>query len=134
VAADRETDRKRRVLLAEDDESARRALAKSLRGLELEVVEVVDGGRLLVAIAAHYKGERHPEDVDLVITDVRMPVCSGLDVFRGIRAAHWKTPVIIMTAYETKEVRDVVATLGAVLLHKPLDLDVFESTVMRLLG
>jgi CheY-like chemotaxis protein len=134
VVLEPRTPRKKRVLLAEDDDSARRALAKSLRGLDLDVVEVVDGGRLLVAVASHYKGERHPEDVDLVITDVRMPVCSGLDVFKGIRAAHWKTPVIIMTAYETKEVRDVVATLGAVLLHKPLDLDVFESTVVRLLG
>jgi DNA-binding response OmpR family regulator len=123
----------KRVLLAEDDKSSRSVLAKTLRALGCEVIEVDDGGRMLVAIASHYKGSLHPEDLDLVITDVYMPVCSGIDVFKGLRAAHWRTPVIVMTGHETKEVRDAVAMLDAVLLLKPLDLDVFEATVMELL-
>lgn len=124
----------KRVLLAEDDPSARCALAKSLREMGLDVIEVDDGGRMLVAVTAHYRGSLRPDDLHLVITDVRMPVMSGLDIFKGLRAAHWRTPVIVMTAHETKEVRDTVAMFGATLLLKPLDLDVFEATVRALLS
>lgn len=124
----------KRVLLAEDDASSRVVLAKTLRALGCDVVEAGDGGRLLVAITAHYKGSLRPEDLDLVITDVCMPVCSGIDVFKGLRAAHWHTPVVVMTAYETREVRETVALFDAVLLLKPLDLSVFERTVTELLA
>jgi DNA-binding response OmpR family regulator len=123
----------KRVLLAEDDASARTILAKVLRQMGLDVVETDDGGRLLVAITSYYKDGRSPEDLDLVITDVRMPVMSGLDVFKGLRVAHWKLPVIVMTAYESREVRDAVSRYGASLLIKPLDLDELESLVTRLL-
>ena len=123
----------KRVLLAEDDASARTILAKVLRQMGLDVVETDDGGRLLVAITSYYKNGRSPEDLDLVITDVRMPVMSGLEVFKGLRAAHWKLPVIVMTAFESQEVRDAVSRYGASLLIKPLDLDELESLVTRLL-
>ena len=126
--------RGKRVLLAEDEPVARRALAKALREMGLEVVEVDDGGRMLVAITNHYKDNHTPDELDLVVTDVRMPVFSGIDVFKGLRAAHWTTPVIVMTAYpDAREVREAVERLDAVLMPKPLDLDTFEQTVRELL-
>lgn len=123
----------KRVLLAEDDTAARRILARILRQMGLDVVEVADGGRMLVEITSLYKNGRSPLELDLIVTDVRMPVMSGLDAFKGVRAAHWHTPVIIVTAYETPDVRDTVERFGASLLVKPLDLDEFESTVRRAL-
>ncbi|HSO36367.1 MAG TPA: response regulator [Labilithrix sp.] len=123
----------KRVLLAEDDASARTVIAKVLRALGLDVIETNDGGRLLVAITSHYKNGRSPDDLDLVITDVRMPVMSGLEIFKALRVAHWTLPVIVMTAYESPEVTDAVARYGATLLIKPLDLDVLERLVKRLL-
>jgi DNA-binding response OmpR family regulator len=99
----------------------------------LEVITSDDGGRMLVAIADQYKAGRTPEDVHLVVTDVVMPVMSGLDVLKGLRAAHWKTPVIVMTAFATEDVRDAVGKLGAVLLVKPVTLEVLQSTVRELL-
>ena len=42
----------KRVLLAEDDASARSIIAKVLREMGLEVSEIDDGGRLLVAITS----------------------------------------------------------------------------------
>lgn len=125
---------KKRVLLAEDDPVARRILARALREMGLDVVEVGDGGRMLVAITSHYKDGRSPLDLDLIVTDVRMPVMSGLDAFKGVRAAHWRTPVIIVTAYETDEVRDVVMRFGATLLVKPIDLETFEAKVREALA
>jgi DNA-binding NtrC family response regulator len=123
----------KRVLLAEDDVSARTVIAKVLRAMGLEVIEIHDGGRLLVAVTSYYKDGRSPDDLDLVITDVRMPVMSGLEIFKGLRVAHWKLPVIVMTAFETAEVTDAIARYGAVLLIKPLDLEALESLVRRML-
>jgi len=124
----------KRVLLAEDDAGTRWIMAKALRSMGLDVVETPDGGRMLVAVTAHYRDGRSPEDLDLVVTDVNMPVVGGLDVFMAMRAARWKTPIIVVTGHATPEVRRSVDRLGAVLLVKPLDLAVFEATVRTLLG
>jgi DNA-binding response OmpR family regulator len=123
----------RRILLAEDDESARHAVAHALRALGADVIETSDGGRMLVAITSQYKDGRTPQELDLIIADVRMPVVSGIDVFKGLRAAAWRTPVIIVTAYDTPEVRDVVDRFGAVLLLKPFELEDLERAVEGLL-
>jgi DNA-binding response OmpR family regulator len=123
----------KRVLLAEDDGSARCIIAEVLRAMGLDVIETADGGRMLVAVASYYKDGRTPDDLDLVITDVRMPVMSGIEIFKGLRTAHWKVPVIVMTAWATDEVRDATSRYGAALLIKPLDLDELETVVKRLL-
>ena len=124
----------KRVLLADDDPGTREVVAEVLRDMGLEVLTSDDGGRMLVAIASQYKSGNTPDDVQLVVTDVVMPVMSGIDVLKGLRAAHWKTPVIVMTAFATNEVRDAVEKLGGVLLVKPVDLHVLESTVRDLIS
>lgn len=123
-----------RILLAEDDASSRRALAVVLRDLGLDVQELTDGGRLLVTIGAQYKDVDTPDAFDVIVSDVRMPVVSGLDIFRVVRAAHWATPVLLMTAYPNAEVEDAAMKLGAKLLVKPFDLDVFERIVLQLVA
>jgi len=127
-------DRKPHVILAEDDADLRAALIDVLRALGTEVEAVVDGGRFLVSVASQYNDGRTPKQVDLIVTDVRMPVCSGLDILDGIRAARWTTPVIIMTGLTTPMVHAKAAKLGATLLLKPLDLKTFEATVLDLLA
>lgn len=124
----------KRVLLADDDPCTREVVAGILSDMGLEVVTSDDGGRMLVAIASQYKSGNTPEDVQLVVTDVVMPVMSGIDVLKGLRAAHWKTPVIVMTAFATNDVREAVQKLGGVLLVKPVDLDVLENTVRDLIS
>jgi DNA-binding response OmpR family regulator len=124
--------RRPRIILAEDDVAPRELLAKVMRALGADVEAAVDGGRFLVAIASQYNVGHAPEDIDLIVTDIRMPVVSGLDVVEGLRAAHWRTPVILMTAHATPAIHEKAAKLGATLLIKPLDLDVFEETVRAL--
>jgi DNA-binding response OmpR family regulator len=124
----------KRVLVAEDDESARRAIALALRAMGLDVVETGDGGTMLAAVTSHYKDGRTPEDLDLIVTDVHMPVLDGLEVFRCVRAAHWVTPTIIVTGDDAPDVRRMAARLGAIVLSKPLDLDALEAAVRDLLA
>lgn len=97
-----------------------------------DVREASDGGRLLIAMTAQL---REPdEEVDLVISDIRMPVCSGLEILEGLRQAHRKIPVILMTAFGDDETRATANRLGAVLLDKPFALEDLREAVRALLS
>jgi DNA-binding response OmpR family regulator len=122
-----------RVLVAEDDPEMRRLVADALRKDGYEVIEEPDGGRLLVRIAAIYAFRSTADPFDLIVSDIRMPVCSGLDILKGLRDAHWHTPVILMTAFGDDETRARAEKLGALLFDKPFALAALRSTVRRLL-
>ncbi len=123
-----------RVLVAEDDVEMRRMVADALRKDGHTVVEEPDGGRMLVRIAAIYAFRRTADPFDLIVSDIRMPVCSGLDIVQGLREAHWKTPVILMTAFGDDETRARAERLGALLFDKPFTLSALRATVRRLLA
>jgi len=123
-----------RVLVAEDDEDGREMLAVALREIGAEVDLVENGGRFLVAIASQYRDGNILPPPDLIVTDVNMPVCSGLSVFEALRAAHWATPVIVVTGCDTPAARQSAAKFGATFLLKPIDLDVFQKTALRLMS
>ena len=119
-----------RVLVAEDDVEMRRLLVEALRADGYDVREAADGGRLLVEITAQYA---HPElEVDLIVSDIRMPVCTGLEILRGLRTAHWLTPVILMTAFGDDDTRADAESLGAILFDKPFAIDDLRTAVMNL--
>jgi two-component system nitrogen regulation response regulator GlnG len=123
-----------RVLIAEDDADAREALCLALRQTGAEVDAVADGGRLLVALASHYRPGSATPMPDLIVTDVIMPVCSGLSVFEALRAAHWSTPVIVISAIDSPTVRSSAASNGATFMLKPIDLGTFLRTAQRLIA
>ena len=82
-----------RLVLAEDQTMVRDAFA-ALLSLEddLEVVAAVaDGAAALEAVAAHAP--------DIVVTDIEMPVMSGLDLAAAIAAEHPRTRVMIVTTF-----------------------------------
>jgi two-component system response regulator HydG len=123
-----------RVLLAEDDADGLEALSTALRGVGFEVETVADGGRLLVALGAHYRPGSAGRPPDLIVTDVIMPVCSGLSIFEALRAAHWTTPVIVISAVDSPAVRSSTSFFGATFMRKPIDLDTFLRTAQRLIS
>jgi DNA-binding NtrC family response regulator len=123
-----------RVLLAEDDENGREALSIALRRWGADVEAVADGGRLLVAIGAYYRDGNTSPPLDLLVADVCMPVCSGVSVFEAIRAAHWTTPVILISGKDDPAVRSSAAHYGATFMAKPLDLGLLLETAERLIA
>jgi DNA-binding response OmpR family regulator len=119
------------VLVAEDDAEMRRLVVEALREDGYDVDEAGDGGRLLVKITAQY---RNPSaEVDLIIADIRMPICTGLQVVAGLRDAHWTIPVILMTAFGDHDTHASAEALGAVLFDKPFAIDDLRTAVMNLL-
>lgn len=106
-----------RILVAEDDDAMRTLVAEVLRAEDYDVIEAADGRELFW----HVERALADGGLDLVISDVRMPVYTGLDVveawsgFKGPR-------VLLMTAFADPELRQRVTDLGIVLLDKPFPL------------
>jgi len=119
------------VLLAEDDSELRTLVADTLRSDGFQVVEARDGFELLdrIEAAIAWGGRSHPP-ISLVITDVRMPGMSGVDVLTILRCAYWATPVILVSAFADATLRREARELGATaVLAKPFDLDELRDAV-----
>jgi DNA-binding response OmpR family regulator len=71
-------------------------------------------------------------DVDLIISDIRMPICSGLQILQALRDARWSVPVILMTAFGDEGTRDRAEGLGAIFFDKPFAIDDLRTAVRNL--
>jgi DNA-binding response OmpR family regulator len=90
-----------RVLLAEDDDELRSAVAHGLCEVGFAVDEAPDGEHALQSALAN--------DYDLIVLDLMMPKRHGLDVCRLLRESGRHTPVLMLTALDA--VGDRVAGL-----------------------
>jgi DNA-binding NtrC family response regulator len=102
------------ILVVEDKESLRTMLRKTLESHGFTVDEAADA----------YEARRRLQAVRylVVLTDLKLPAGSGLDVLREAREADPDTPVIIMTAYGTVEEAVKAMKDGAAdFLTKPVD-------------
>jgi CheY-like chemotaxis protein len=102
-----------RILIADDDREMRRVLRAMLRSTGAEIQEAASGQDLLGCLS---QGERF----DLVITDLRMPAPTGLQVIKMTRTAGNEIPFILITAFGDDEVRSALSTVpNAFVLDKP---------------
>ena len=112
------------VLVVEDDEIMRLSLEDRLRleGIPVRVACDVAG--------AHTQLQKG--DIDMVVTDIRLPDGSGADLFYDLSRHYPGIPVILMTAFG--DVADAVALVKAGALDylaKPFDLQEFIEKVQR---
>jgi DNA-binding response OmpR family regulator len=96
----------------------RRLLAETLRASGYSVTEAPDGRRLPIALARDC-GSPAKGTFDIVVTDLRMPFYSGMQVLEKLRSSHWNLPVVLMTAFSDDATRARSSKLGATLLDKP---------------
>jgi DNA-binding NtrC family response regulator len=102
------------ILLVEDKASLRQMLALTLETAGYTVDPASDGTQAIAMI------ERAP--YHLVLTDLRMPHSSGLEVLRAARGHDVQTPVIVMTAYGSIDEAVQAMKDGAYdFLQKPVD-------------
>jgi len=102
------------ILLVEDKESLRRVLRMTLEAAGYSVTEAADARAAIDEIA------RVPHKI--VLTDLRMPNGSGIDVLRAAKAADNEVPVILMTAYGSIDEAVQAMKDGAQdFLQKPVD-------------
>ena len=122
------------ILIAEDDAEMRRLVAEGLRDEGYRVAEASSGAQLLAYLrTAAYYGV--PDLPDLVLSDVRMPGWSGLEVLAILDGLDTKTPVVLMTAFGDLELRLHAMEFGArALLDKPFDMDELKDVISGILG
>jgi two-component system response regulator (stage 0 sporulation protein F) len=122
---------RRCVLLAEDDPELRLLLGLALRRDGHEVVEARDGRQLLETLGAELSGDVSL-GLDLVITDLQMPGCSGIQAMAAVRALRRPMPVILITAYVDDAVRSKAAREGvAAVFGKPFELDDLRTAMLN---
>src|SRR6476469_3752291 len=78
-----------KILVADDEQNLRRVLTALLRRDGHDVVQAANGVEAI----------EHLGQVDVVITDLRMPGADGMEVLRTASAKHPHVPVIMITAY-----------------------------------
>ncbi len=94
-----------RVLLAEDEKSLNRIMVKQLKSAGYSVDSCFDGAEAYELIRS--------TDYDAAVFDVMMPLMSGFEVVRKIRAQGIDTPVIFLTARDSIEDRVTGLDIGA---------------------
>ncbi|HEV8436950.1 MAG TPA: sigma-54 dependent transcriptional regulator [Methylomirabilota bacterium] len=96
---------KRRLLLVEDDEVFLRPLHRTLELKGYEVLPVQSGEEALDRLKS--------EDVDVVLTDRRLPGMDGVELVRQVKAEHPDLALVVMTAYGTIESAVEAMRVGA---------------------
>src|SRR6201981_1570950 len=112
------------LLLVEDKSELRAMMRKALERAGYAVDEAADGAAAIQKVRAR----RYL----LVITDLKMPGASGLDVLRETKSADQTIPVLLLTAFGSVEEAVTAMKEGAFdFLQKPVDLDHLKLLVQR---
>jgi CheY-like chemotaxis protein len=122
----------KKILIIDDEEIIIKSVKKLLEAEGFEVF-VIKNGEDALAVAEE-------EDFDLIISDVRMPGISGIEVVRRIYASLEKResprpPFMFVTGYADKDCEKQAKTLdAAAYIYKPFDISEFLEIVNRTLG
>jgi len=110
------------VAIVDDDDSVRGTLQELLRsaGFSSRIFES----------AEDFLGSGHQQETACLITDIRMPGMSGLELQARLNAEHCRIPTIFITAHGDEEMRFRALREGAVeFLPKPFDDEVLVESV-----
>lgn len=112
-----------RVSIVDDDESVREAIKSLLRSVGLRADVFASAEEFLKSDAL--------KDTACLILDVRMPDMSGLELQARLAAAHYKIPLIFITAHASdREARARALQAGAIdFLYKPFKEEVLLKNV-----
>ena len=114
------------ILVIDDEKNIREGLSMALEDEGYDVITAEDGKKGLEK--ALY------DSVDLIITDLRMPLISGEEILKKVVTELPSIPVIVLTGHGTVELAVEAMRIGAYdFLTKPLDLDRLFRLVKRAL-
>ena len=119
---ERETMELTKILIVDDEAVIRDGLKRILEG-RLFSVETCSSGYAAIELL-------HKQDFDLIVTDLKMPGMSGIEVLKAVKALQPNVPVIMITGYATVDTAVEAIKNGAVdYLSKPFAPDQFLEKV-----
>ena len=112
------------ILVIEDEEKYRRVIGLHLSAAGFEVK----------AVGNAEEGLKLAGDVDLILTDLKLPGMDGLEFLERLRSQKSHIPVVVMSAFGTVEIAVAAMKKGAVdFLPKPFSLDHLTVVVNKVL-
>jgi DNA-binding NtrC family response regulator len=121
------SDKQKTILLADDDVNLRRVLEFQLTEAGYKVLTAQDGAEALEIFTNN--------DFDCVVSDLRMPKLSGLELLEKIKTANTEIPVIVITAFGEVETAVTAMKAGAFdYINKPFNRDEILLTLERALN
>jgi CheY-like chemotaxis protein len=109
-------DKRHSVLVAEDEVMLRMIAVETLRDAGYEVFEAGDGSEALDVLQAN-------SDIDLLISDIRMPRMNGYELVEAGTALRPRLRVLLMTGYTQDPIPENMARAGIKVLYKPFNVD-----------
>lgn len=115
-----------RILIVEDDKRTLNALSRGLVQGGFEVLDACNGRDALDKLAR--------TEVDVVVTDVKMPSMDGMELLGSLRTLYPDAIVILMTAYATVEKAVAAIKMGAYdFVTKPINLERLNLVIQKAL-
>jgi two-component system chemotaxis response regulator CheY len=124
--------KKLRVLIVDDSSVMRKIVERSLRQAGLDLAEVLEANNGAEALAEVQKGS-----LDLVLSDINMPVMDGLEFLRslaGVESAKGLPVVMITTEGSEARVVEALSVGAKGYIRKPFTPEQVKERVAPLLG
>ncbi|MGE5693077.1 MAG: response regulator [Candidatus Zixiibacteriota bacterium] len=114
----------RRVLIVDDNPNMSNLLSDMLEVFDFASQRADDGEEALSLL--------HEEDFSLLITDLRMPKMTGLDLLKAVKDKFPKLPVVVITGYSTEATEQQLLDAKADgFLNKPFRMNDIESVLRK---
>ena len=113
------------ILVVEDEDAVRLALAESLVTLNYKVLTAVNGHDALALY------DQHPGSIDVVVSDMIMPVMDGKALYRALRQRDMAIKFIVLSGYAPAEEHKELLSEGVEWLSKPPNLQVLAQSLAK---
>jgi two-component system chemotaxis response regulator CheY len=120
------TSMSKRILTIDDSKTMRDMLLMTLAEAGFDVLQAVDGQDGLDVLGT--------QRVDVIITDINMPVMDGYEVIRNLRKnpVHKTTPILVLTTESDADKKVIARDAGATgWMVKPFDPDRLIATIRK---
>ncbi len=120
---------RKRILIVDDEEDLTWSISKKLSKEErfLEIL-CANSGQSALDLLAQYS-------FDLVVTDLRMDGISGFRLLNEVKTRYPRTPVIVMTAYGSIEIKEMIEKWGKTgYIEKPFEINDLKSLIFDYLN
>jgi two-component system, chemotaxis family, chemotaxis protein CheY len=117
------------ILSVDDSASVRQMVKLTLTGAGYEVIQASDGGEGLA--------KAREKSVDMVVTDLNMPVMNGLALIRELRQlpAYKGVPILFLTTESDEQMKKEARAAGATgWITKPFQQEQLLAVVKKVLG
>ena len=115
----------RHILIVDDEPLIRWSVAESLSDLGFDVEQAAD------ASSALRKVTTTAAPFDVVVLDLRLPDMNDLSLLGTLRQLLPSAMLVLMTAFGNPDVIAAASAMGALVLHKPFELDELKDVVLH---